>query len=136
MLPNNNNNPSMHTVIPAPLHRRKAGKLAIVAFAALTAMPAVAWADASVHIRPGRGVSINIGDGPPALRVERPRRQPSRRHVWIEGHWRWSDRRNDWVWVSGRWKVPPRGYRHWDNPRWERRGDRWVEVHGGRWRRD
>src|SRR5689334_9895592 len=27
--------------------------------------------------------------------------------VWIPGYWAWDDERNDFLWVSGVWRVPP-----------------------------
>ncbi len=29
--------------------------------------------------------------------------------VWIPGYWAWDDERNDFLWVSGVWRVPPPG---------------------------
>lgn len=77
-------------------------------------------------------ISIELGSGPPALRVETYGRPPSPRHVWVEGHWDWSRRQRDWVWREGGWKVPPRNRHRWVAPTYQRRGDRW-EVIKGRW---
>lgn len=79
-------------------------------------------------------ISIELGGGPPALRIETHGRPPSPRHVWVDGHWDWSRRRNDWVWREGGWKVPPRGRGRWVAPTYNRRDDRW-EVIKGRWER-
>ncbi len=46
-------------------------------------------------------ITIELGAGPPALRVETYGRPPSRRHVWVPGHWEWSRRAHDWVWEQG-----------------------------------
>ncbi len=39
--------------------------------------------------------------------------------VWIPGYWGWDDERNDFLWVSGVWRVPPPGFRwmpgYWQN---------------------
>ena len=80
-------------------------------------------------------ISIQLGDGPPALRIENYGRPPSRRHVWVPGHWDWSRRRQDWVWREGQWKVPPRGRGHWVAPTYTRGRDGWT-VGRGRWDRD
>lgn len=80
-------------------------------------------------------VSIELGAGPPALRVETYGRAPSRRHVWVPGHWDWSRRHHDWVWRPGHWKVPPRGRGHWIAPTYQRGRDGWVVIRG-RWDRD
>ena len=80
-------------------------------------------------------VSIELGAGPPALRIESYGRPPSRRHVWVPGHWDWSRRRHDWVWRPGHWKVPPRGRGHWVAPTYRRGPDGWIVIKG-RWERD
>src|SRR5437868_9836534 len=28
---------------------------------------------------------------------------------WIPGYWQWDEERNDYIWVSGCWRVPPPG---------------------------
>lgn len=80
-------------------------------------------------------ISIELGAGPPALRIETHSRRPSPRHVWVEGHWDWSRRHRDWVWREGGWKVPPRGRGRWIAPSYDRRNDGWVVIKG-RWDRD
>lgn len=45
---------------------------------------------------------------------------------WISGYWAWDDERNDYIWISGTWRVPPLG-RHWV-------AGYWAEVgHGYQW---
>lgn len=44
-------------------------------------------------------------------RVNRVRR-PSRNHIWVSGHWRYSRRLGCDVWVDGRWAVR-RQYHRW-----------------------
>ena len=39
----------------------------------------------------------------PAPVVEVVTVRPSPRHYWVKGHWDWSDRRGDWIWIRGRW---------------------------------
>src|ERR1043166_5985086 len=43
--------------------------------------------------------------------------QPSPRHVYISGHWRWQD--GAYVWVTGHWELPPSTTATWVAPRWE-----------------
>lgn len=43
--------------------------------------------------------------------------------IWIGGYWSWDDERQDFVWVSGVWRVPPPGQR------WI--AGYWTEVPGG-----
>jgi hypothetical protein len=48
---------------------------------------------------------------------------------WIPGYWAWDEERNDHVWVSGFWRVPPPG-RQWVPGHWQRVGDDWQWVPG------
>ena len=68
---------------------------------------------------------------PPALRVEVRTPRPSRRHVWIGGHWKYH--RGHFAWVSGRWVVRPNRAVAYVKPTWIRRNGGWVLV-GGHWR--
>jgi len=68
---------------------------------------------------------------PPAAIVETAPARPGPNFVWIKGYHRWDG--NAYVWVPGRWEVPPHGRRRWVEHRWVRRGDHWVFVEG-RWR--
>ena len=63
-------------------------------------------------------VYIRVGVPPPPLRHEVIIVQPSPRHVWVPGYWDWAPARHDYIWVGGRWLIPP--YRHavWVGPRW------------------
>ncbi len=78
-----------------------------------------------------RGVVV-IRDTPPPPRREYidERYRPSLRHVWVTGYWRHDGRA--FVWIPGRWDLPPRGYREWSEPRWERRDGTYIFVEG-RW---
>jgi len=50
---------------------------------------------------------------PPALIEEIPPKQKPEGNVqWIPGYWAWDDERNEYIWVSGIWRVPPPG-RQW-----------------------
>ncbi len=69
---------------------------------------------------------------PPQPRREVVYARPSPYHVWVPGYWAWHDRRH--VWIAGHYQLPPRGYREWHNPRWERRGGSHVFIEG-RWGR-
>jgi len=69
--------------------------------------------------------------GPPRAIVEAPPVRPGPRYVWIGGYHRWEN--NAYVWVPGRWELPPRPHAKWVAHRWVHRGDHWVFVEG-RWR--
>ncbi len=88
--------------------------------AAVLALPASASASTRIYVRVG----------PPAPVVEtvvvaRPG------YVWVPGFYRWSGRA--YVWVAGRYVVPPRPRAVWVPGHWvqEPRGWFWI---GGAWR--
>lgn len=97
-------------------------KLALFCGMLAVAIPA----SAQLHI----GVGINIG--PPPSQKERMIVRPSRDAVWIAGYYRWAPRRHRYVWVAGRWALPPRPHAIWVEGRWERRNNEWV-YYQGRW---
>jgi hypothetical protein len=75
---------------------------------------------------------VYVRVGPPAPVVEVRPVAPGPRYVWVNGYHRWDGRA--YVWVPGRWAVPPRVNSVWVPGRWvhERRGYYWVDGH---WRR-
>lgn len=68
---------------------------------------------------------------PPHAVVEHRVVAPSPRHVWIAGYHRWDG--HAYVWVPGRWELPPREHAVWVAPRWEHRNGGYVFVEG-RWK--
>lgn len=82
-------------------------------------------------VGPPRGAVV-LRNGPPPLLREfvDERYRPSRDAVWLAGYWRHDGRA--YVWIPGRWDVPPRGYRQWDGPRWEHRDNGYIFIEG-RW---
>jgi hypothetical protein len=57
-----------------------------------------------------------------------PDQKPAGDHVqWISGYWAWDDQRNDFLWVSGIWRIPPPG-RQWVPGYWNTvtGGFQWV----------
>ncbi len=74
---------------------------------------------------------------PPAPLIEKPLNpagndtpgdQPSTQHVWVPGHWRWSE--GAYVWEMGRWEVPPTSNVVWTQPEWQRQGNGFVLKEG------
>lgn len=74
---------------------------------------------------------------PPAPVVEKPLApaandtpgdQPSGQHVWVPGHWRWSE--GAYVWESGRWEIPPAANVAWYAPEWQGQGGGYVLKEG------
>jgi hypothetical protein len=65
---------------------------------------------------------------PPALIEEIPPKQKPEGDVqWIPGYWAWDDERNEYIWVSGIWRVPPPG-RQWVPGYWNplSNGYQWI----------
>lgn len=52
-----------------------------------------------------------------------PEVKPDADAEWIPGYWAWDDERNDFIWISGAWRVPP------TDQRWV--PGYWAEVSGG-----
>lgn len=75
---------------------------------------------------------VYVRVGPPAPIVEVRPVAPGPRYAWVQGYHRWDGRA--YLWVPGRWAVPPRASAAWVPGRWvhERRGYYWVDGH---WRR-
>jgi hypothetical protein len=85
------------------------------AFASLTAEPA--------PTKP-------VGKRPPKpLDEQPPEEKPDGNVTWIGGYWAWDDDRNDYLWVSGTWRVPPPG-KDWIPGYWREEGDTWQWVPG------
>ena len=60
--------------------------------------------------------------------AERPSTpKPDRRAQWVPGYWDWDQARNEYVWMSGTWQVPPGGSM-WVAGRWMRDSEGWYRV--------
>lgn len=78
------------------------------------------------------GAEVVVRVAPPAPQsVVVVGRAPGPKYVWIGGYQRWNGSR--YVWVPGRWIVPPRAGAVWVAPRWVPRNGGYVFV-AGRWR--
>jgi hypothetical protein len=66
-----------------------------------------------------------VSSDPPEVIDEIPptQRPAGENVVWIPGYWNWDDERDDFIWVSGIWRVVPPGL--------EWVPGYWVEVRGG-----
>ena len=58
-----------------------------------------------------------------------PEQKPAGQAVWIPGYWAYDDDRNDFLWVSGVWRVPPHG-KTWVAGYWRQEGDHYQWVPG------
>jgi hypothetical protein len=74
---------------------------------------------------------------PPAAMVDRPLapaandtpgEQPSPQHIWVPGHWRWSE--GSYVWETGRWEVPPTPSVQWIAPQWQQQANGYTLREG------
>jgi hypothetical protein len=74
----------------------------------------------------GRVVLVDVP--PPALQEEQVPGRPGPHHVWIAGHWRY--RNGNYLWVRGRWEVPPRPRARFVAPHWDERGGSHLFVEG------
>ena len=94
--------------------------MAVVA-GALTAASACASPSGRVYVRVG----------PPAPMVETRIVAPGPGYVWVSGYHTWNG--SAYVWVPGRWNMPPRPRARWVAGHWahERHGWYWID---GRWR--
>ncbi len=73
---------------------------------------------------------VTVERAPPKPIVERPGvEKTDGRAVWIPGYWDWDPTRDDFVWVTGTWRVPPPG-RFWVNGFWQRDEDGWTRIPG------
>lgn len=75
-------------------------------------------------------------EAPPAPQAESRSDAPSTAHVWIGGFW--GRRAGAWVWIPGRWALPPAHRCRWIPGHWRRVRPhrwRWIPGHWGRCRR-
>lgn len=68
---------------------------------------------------------------PPVAIVETLPPAPGPAYVWVGGYHHWDGA--GYVWVPGRWVLPPRGYAAWVPGVWLARGRRWM-WRPGYWR--
>ena len=67
---------------------------------------------------------------PDPVPEEPPDRKPAGDNVqWIPGYWDWDKDRNDFLWVSGFWRIPPPG-RKWVAGYWHEVQGGWQHVPG------
>ncbi len=77
-----------------------------------------------------RAVPVRAPKSPPPPIAEQPTNdRPGTEAQWVGGYWAWDPARNDFAWVAGTWRVPPRDA-IWVNGRWRRDDDGWYRVPG------
>jgi hypothetical protein len=77
---------------------------------------------------PGR---VYVVDRPPPARVEVIPVRPGPAYVWVPGYWNREPR--GYVWVAGRYVVPPSARRAWVAGQWQHGRGGWYYVQG-HWR--
>lgn len=58
-----------------------------------------------------------------------PEEKPEGGAVWIGGYWHWDDDRNDYLWVTGVWRIVPPG-KQWIAGYWREDAEKWQWVPG------
>jgi len=94
-------------------------------FLAVVVLAAIAAASPA-----GAGTRVYVRVGPPVPIVETRVVAPSSTHVWVGGYYRWSGAA--YVWVPGRWRLPPAHYHTWVAGHWshhQQNGWYWVNGH-------
>lgn len=66
---------------------------------------------------------------PPTIILEKVPPTPDTKAIWISGYWEWFANKNDFIWVSGMWRVPPPN-RFWIPGSWVPTEEGWVRVRG------
>ena len=77
------------------------------------------------------GQEVVVRVPPPHPVVEVRGVAPAHGYVWIAGFHRWDGRA--YVWVPGRWELPPRPHARWVAAHWMHRHGGWVLAEG-HWR--
>ncbi len=93
--------------------------------------PAAPQSAPAAATAPGAAPSqVVVNEAPPPPIVEQIYTSPGPDYVWIPGYWNWN---GAWVWVSGRYALPPYRGAVWVGGAWSARGGRWAWS-GGHWR--
>ena len=91
--------------------------------------PSLLGGSSSVAPAPQASAMV-VAEPPPPMPVETVVVAPGPGYVWVGGEWIWNSR---WLWVSGRWCLPPRSHAVWVHGSWSR-GQRGWHHSPGHWR--
>jgi len=73
---------------------------------------------------------VYVTNEPPPPIAERPSgERPDPKAVWTSGYWEWDPDAARFVWVAGRWRIPPRGMT-WMSGRWTHDARGWFWTPG------
>ncbi len=72
-----------------------------------------------------------VSQAPPQAIEEMPpdQRPDDDTAIWVPGYWGWDDDRNDFIWISGIWRIPPPGY-NWVPGYWAKAQDGYQWIPG------
>jgi hypothetical protein len=79
--------------------------------------------------QPAPGRSIDREPPAPIEEVPADQKPAGDNVIWMPGYWAFDDAKNDFLWVSGFWRVPPPG-RSWVPGSWRQSGDQWQWTAG------
>jgi hypothetical protein len=82
-----------------------------------------------VYVEPEPAYMV-VRQAPPPIIIEARPSAPSSAHIWIEGSWNWDNQR--YIWLGGRYAVPPEPDVVWVAARYESSSDG-VRYTAGRW---
>lgn len=105
--------------------RIAASAFAAVVFTLTMAAPAVAQDD-------GYGAQVSTSIAPPPLRIEDQPPLPGTGYLWTPGYWAWNTGADEYVWVAGRWSLPPRVGYLWTPAWWDFDGG-YYRFNNGYW---
>lgn len=75
----------------------------------------------TIESTPAPGMLVPQPPPPPRAEVQVP--PPTSTYVWAPGYWTWN---NGWVWIPGRWELPPERMVTWVPGQWAQLGHTWV----------
>ena len=82
-----------------------------------------------IQLTPLAGIVITR-EPPAAIEETPPDERPAGDNViWIPGYWAWDDDRNDFIWISGVWRIPPPD-RTWVPGYWNQVQEGWQWISG------
>jgi hypothetical protein len=82
-----------------------------------------------VSYNPEAGLIVDRQPPEPIEEIPPDERPADADTAWIPGYWGWDDERNDFIWISGTWRVLPPG-RAWIAGYWRDAGRGWQWVSG------
>jgi len=78
---------------------------------------------------PMPGLNLSVEPPPPINELIPEFRPDGDDAIWIAGYWGWDERRQDFIWISGVYRIPPAGHQ-WVPGYWHPVADGWQWVQG------